>query len=103
MLKLCKEIVVFLFFAKMLESFGVSERYGKYVKLLISLIVVLKLITPVFSLVNGEFDFHNVALELEEKLFFDKEAEGVKEEVDKVETVQMSGIQIKVEDIEWKE
>ena len=67
MLKLCKEIVVFLFFAKMLESFGVSERYGKYVKLLISLIVVLKLITPVFSLVNGEFDFPNVALELEEK------------------------------------
>ncbi len=102
MLKLCKEIVVFLFIAKLLENFGVSERYGKFVKLLISLIVVLKLITPVFSFFDSEFDFSKLALEMEKRLVVESETAVFREEVKEIETVQMSEIQIKVEDIEWK-
>lgn len=102
MIKLCKEIVIFLFISKLLENFGVNEKYGKFVKLLISLIVVLKLITPVFSLFNSEFDFSKLALEMEEQLTIENETELVEEEVNEIQTVQVHEIQIKVEDVEWK-
>ena len=96
MIKLCKEIVIFLFFAKILENFGVSEKYGKFVKLIISLIVVLKLITPVFALFNGDFNFPEIALDIENELVFETE------EIKKVEAVEKSEIEIKVEDAAWK-
>ena len=40
MLALCKEIVIFLLVAKLLENLGVGEKYGKFVRLMISIIVV---------------------------------------------------------------
>lgn len=96
MVTLCKEIVIFLFFAKILGNLGVSEKYGKFVKLLISLIVVLKLITPVFALFDGEFDFSKMALEIENELNFETE------KIEEIKTVEMSEIQIKVEDTTWE-
>ncbi len=102
MIKLCKEIVIFLFISKLLENFGVNEKYGKFVKLLISLIVVLKLITPVFSVFNSEFDFSKLALEMEKQLTIENETGLVEEAVNEIQTVQVPEIQIKVEDVEWK-
>ena len=73
MLALCKEIVIFLLVAKLLENLGVGEKYGKFVRLMISLIVVLKLIAPIFSLADGQFDFEKMTGEIEKRLMIDTE------------------------------
>ena len=73
MLALCKEIVIFLLVAKLLENLGVGEKYGKFVRLMISFIVVLKLITPIFSFADGQFDFEKMTGEIERRLMIDTE------------------------------
>lgn len=103
MLTLCKEIVVFLILAKMLESFQVGEKYGRFIKLIISLIVVLKLITPVFSLFNSEFDFAKLASEIEKRLIVESEsAEVIQEDIETVEKIEISEMKVKVEEIQWE-
>lgn len=103
MLTLCKEIVVFLILAKMLESFQVGEKYGRFIKLIISLIVVLKLITPVFSLFNSEFDFAKLASEIEKRLIVESEsAEVIQEDIETVEKIEISEKKVKVEEIQWE-
>ena len=103
MLTLCKEIVVFLILAKMLESFQTGKKYGKFIKLIISLIVVLKLITPVFSLFDSEFDFTRLASEIEKRLTVESEVtEAVQEDIEAVAKVEISERKIKVEEIQWE-
>lgn len=103
MLNLCKEIVVFLILAKMLESFQAGEKYGKFLKLIISLIVVLKLITPVFSLFNSEFDFENVVSEMEKRLLVENESiEGIQEDIELVKKIEISEMKVNVEEIQWE-
>ena len=103
MLTLCKEIVVFLIVAKMLESFQIGKKYGKFVKLIISLIVVLKLITPIFSIFNADFDMGKMAMEMEEKLVFNEESllETANEE-SVIEPVEIQQTKIEVEEIRWE-
>lgn len=102
MLALCKEIVIFLIVAKIFESLQSGEKYGKYVKLIIALIVVLKLITPVFSLVHTDFDFTDTVTEIEKRLIYGENDDGLESGMDKVENIEISGIDVKVEEIQWE-
>lgn len=71
MLDICKEVVIFLFLAKLLEGFQNGGKYGRFVKLVISMIVVLKIITPVFTFFNSDFSWENFSHMPE--TFFDAE------------------------------
>lgn len=102
MLALCKEIVIFLIVAKMFESLQSGEKYGKYVKLIIALIVVLKLITPVFSLFRTDFDFTDMVTEIEKRLFFEESGIGLESDMEQVENIEIPGIDVKVEEIQWE-
>ena len=103
MIKLCKEIVIFLFFAKILENFGVSEKYGKFVKLILSLIVVLKLITPVFSLFGNKFHIDEMAKEMEKYFMIEEENyESLEAERADIEKVNIPDVHLKVEEIQWE-
>lgn len=102
MLNLCKEIVVFLVIAKMLESLQSGNKYGRFVKLIISLIVVLKLIGPVFSLVNSDFDLKKSIMQIEERFNDDDGIFMSDEEIETVEEVEISEIDVEVEEIRWK-
>ncbi len=102
MLDLCKEIVVFLLFAKMLEGFQTENKYGKFIKLLISLVVVLKLITPIFSLFDGDFDFSKMVTQIEHKLMQSEENEDAREDVAPVEKIEVAGIEVKVDAVRWE-
>lgn len=101
MVQLCKEIVIFLLLAKLLEVFGVGEKYGKFVKLLISLMVVLKLITPVFSAFNGEFGFDKFDF-AEEMVNWGEDSENEETDIKEVGLVEIFVQQIEVEDIKWE-
>lgn len=102
MLKICKEIVVFLILAKVLESFQTGNKYGKFVKLTISLIVVLKLITPIFSLFDREFDWEKMMSEIEQRLVFEETIEEPVEDTMGVEMVQIEETRVYVEEIKWE-
>lgn len=102
MLTICKEIVVFLIVAKMLESFQNGSKYGKFVKLIISLIVVLKIITPIFSFVDGDFDLEKLASEIEHRFVTESEKIEVSEEVEPIEIVEITGTDVNVEEIKWE-
>ena len=102
MLALCKEIVIFLIVAKMFESLQSGEKYGKYVKLIIALIVVLKLITPVFALFHTDFDFTDMVTEIEKRLFFEESGIGLESDMEQVENIEIPGIDVKVEEIQWE-
>lgn len=104
MLTLCKEIVVFLILAKMLESFQVGNKYGKFVKLIISLIVVLKLITPIFSIFDNDFDLTKMATEIEERLFMEEEVlqDEMPEYTKVVENIEIQETKVNVEEIKWE-
>ena len=102
MLELCKGIVAFLLVAKLLENIGVGEKYGKFVRLMISLIVVLKLITPIFALLDGEFDFEKMTGEIEKRLMLENDEQMPTQMIDVVEGIQISDREIEVEEIEWE-
>ena len=102
MLALCKKIVIFLLVAKLLENLGVGEKYGKFVRLMISLIVVLKLIAPIFSLADGQFDFEKMTGEIERRLMIDTEEKMPTQIIETVEGVKISESSIEVEKIKWE-
>lgn len=102
MLALCKEIVIFLIIAKMLEGFQAGNKYAKFVKLIISLIVVLKLITPIFSLFDSQFDLTKIATEIEQELVFEEGQEKVAEYTELVETIEIPETKVEVEEIKWE-
>lgn len=102
MLAICKEIVVFLIVAKMLESFQNGGKYGKFVKLIISLIVVLKIITPIFSLLGGDFYLEKMASEIEQRFVIESEKIEVSQEVKPIENIEITGTTVNVEDIQWE-
>jgi len=102
MLSVCKEIVVFLLVAKLLENFGTLERYGKFVRLIVSLIVVLKLITPIFSLIGGEFDLTQISSEMEKRFILDEEETFPAKEIVAVEKIEIAEGRIVVEEISWE-
>lgn len=102
MLSICKEIVVFLLVAKLLENFGTLEKYGKFVRLIVSFIVVLKLITPIFSILDADLNLQQISSEIEKRFLIDIEEtvpEKVTREVDKIE-IPVS--EIVVEEIRWE-
>lgn len=102
MLALCKEIVIFLLVAKLLENLGVGEKYGKFVRLMISMIVVLKLITPIFSLVDEQFDFEKEFGEIEKRLIMETEERMPTQMIEAVEGIQIPESKIEVEEIMWE-
>lgn len=102
MLTICKEIVVFLIVAKMLESFQSGNKYGKFVKLIISLIVVLKIITPIFSLFNENFDLEKMASEIEQRFVIESEKGKISENIDSIESIEIEETMINVEEIRWE-
>ncbi len=103
MLVLCKEIVVFLLLAKILEGFEAGKKYGKFVRLIISLIVVLQILNPVVTFLNKDFEMIDIAREIEKRFEIsewsnDFEAkEAVTENVKAIETIEISG-----EVIQWE-
>ena len=86
----------------MLENLGIGEKYGKFVRLMISLIVVLKLITPIFSVVDGQFNFEEMTGELEKRLTLETEEKMPMQMIEVVEGVQISESEIEVEEIKWE-
>lgn len=102
MLALCKEVVIFLLVAKLLENLGVGEKYGKFVRLMISLVVVLKLITPIFSLTDVQFDFEQITGEIEKRLMVETEENMPTQKIETVEGVQIPESKIEVEEIVWE-
>ncbi len=102
MLDLCKQIVIFLLFAKMLEGFWTENKYGKFIKLIISLVVVLKIITPVFSLFDSSFDLGNLATKIESELMKIEGDEERRKDVAPVEKIEVAGIEVKVETVGWE-
>ena len=102
MLTICKEIVVFLILAKMLEGFQNGSKYGKFVKLIISLIVVLKLITPIFSFFDGDFDLGKITAGIEQRFAIENEIFYLSEEVGVVENIEIAETAVKVEEIRWE-
>lgn len=102
MLDLCKQIVIFLLFAKMLEGFWTENKYGKFIKLIISFVVVLKLITPVFSLIDSDFDFGKIAAKIENELMKIEGDEEIREDIVPVEKIEVAGIEVKVETVGWE-
>ena len=64
---------------------------------------MLKLITPVFSLFNSEFDFAKLASEIEKRLIVESEsAEVIQEDIETVEKIEISEMKVKVEEIQWE-
>ena len=102
MLTICKEIVVFLILAKMLEGFQNGSKYGKFVKLIVSLIVVLKLITPIFSFFNGEFDLEKITAEIEQRFLSESMKMELEEDVENVENIEIAETTVIVEEIIWE-
>lgn len=101
MLALCKGIVIFLILAKILESFQAGNKYGKFVKFIISLIVLLKILTPVISFLESDFDFTDKVNEMESKFILEKQVP--KETIiEQVETIEMPEIVVEVEEVNWK-
>ncbi len=91
MLALCKEIVVFLVIAKVLESFQIGKKYGKFVRLIISLIVLLKMIVPVITFFNGDFELSSQMSNIEKELFY---LEQPVREIEPVKEIELSQIKI---------
>ena len=102
MLALCKEIVIFLLVAKLLENLGVGEKYGKFVRLMISLVVVLKLITQIFALTDVQFDFDKITGEIEKRLMVETEEKMPTQMIETVEGIHIPESKIEVEEIMWK-
>lgn len=102
MVKLCKEIVIFLVLAKVLEGFCGGNKYGKFIKVMISLVVLLKLMTPLISLFGKNPDISQ-SLERIEEIFYmedlDKNTSVLTENVD---DVKIEEIDIEVENIAWE-
>ena len=101
MLSLCKEIVIFLLIAKLLENFGTLEKYGKFVRLIISFIVILKLITPIFTWIGEDFDLSQITKEMEERLVVDLE-NMPDSEMSEVDEIKIDDGKIVVEEIRWE-
>ena len=101
MLSICKEIVVFLLVAKLLENFGTLEKYGKFVRLIVSFIVVLKLITPIFSFVGDGFDFKQVTSEIEKRFVVEIEEKEQSKEILEIDKIAIPAGEIIVEEIRW--
>lgn len=99
MLLLCKELVIFLIVAKMLEGLQSGKKYGKFIKLIISLIVVLKLISPIISVFDKDFNFKDVMENIENRL--EITGEEVVNRTD-VEMIEISDVDICVEEIWWE-
>lgn len=101
MLALCKSIVIFLILAKILESFQADNKYGKFVKLIISLIVLLKILTPIISFFESDFDLIDNISEIENSFILE---DTVQEEtmIEQIETIEMPEIVVEVEEVKWK-
>ena len=54
MLSIVKEVGIFVVIAQAILYFVPSENYAKYVKVLIGIMMVAKLISPVFSIFSGD-------------------------------------------------
>ena len=84
MLAIVKEVGIFVVIAQAILYFVPSENYAKYVKVLIGIMMVAKLISPIFSMLSGEgiteFDYRGeVFWESMEKTKI-REMEGMTEE-----------------------
>ncbi|MBP3603244.1 MAG: stage III sporulation protein AF [Lachnospiraceae bacterium] len=84
MLSIVKEVGIFVVIAQAILYFVPSENYAKYVKVLIGIMMVAKLISPIFSMLSGEgiteFDYRGEAFwESMEKTKI-REMEGMTEE-----------------------
>ena len=101
MLDICKEIIIFLMVAKLLESLQSGNKFGKYLKFIISLIVVLKLVSPILSVFESEFDFQKIFLQIEEKMELSSEVL-YEEEFNVEDIVEIPGVGVKVEEIQWE-
>lgn len=101
MLELCKGIVIFLVLAKILESFQAGNKYGKFVKFIISLIVLLKILTPIIAFFENDFDFINRISQIENNFLLE---DMPKEEtiIEQVETIEMPEIVVEVEEVKWE-
>lgn len=102
MLSICKEIVVFLLVAKLLENFGTLEKYGKFVRLIVSFIVVLKLITPIFSFIGGDFDLQKISSEIETRFVVGIEELESSKEISEINKIEIPVENIIVEEIRWE-
>ena len=102
MLSICKEIVVFLLVAKLLENFGTLDKYGKFVRLIVSFIVVLKLITPIFSFIGGGFDLQQISSEIEKRFSVETEELESRKEISEINEIDIPVENIIVEEIRWE-
>jgi hypothetical protein len=102
MLSICKEIVVFLLVAKLLENFGTLEKYGKFVRLIVSFIVVLKLITPIFSILGADLNLQQISSEIEKRFLIDIEDTVPDIETREVDKIEIPVSEIVVEEIRWE-
>ena len=102
MLSICKEMVVFLILAKMLEGFQNSSKYSKFVKLVISLIVVLKFVTPIATFFQSDFDLEKITAEIEKRFVIESESVETPEEIELVETVEILKTDVSLEEIWWE-
>ncbi len=67
LLEVIKQVGIFMICAQMIVHFKPSEKYNKYIKLLVSIMVLVQLAVPVFGILGGiennEFygkvDFYN--------------------------------------------
>ena len=62
MLAIVKEVGIFIVIAQAILYFVPGENYVKYVKVLIGVMMIAKLISPIFSLLSGEV-LDEIALE----------------------------------------
>lgn len=98
---ICREIVLFLIVAKILESFISDNKFGKFVKLIVSLIIVLKLIAPVFSLFNSGFEYENIVAKIEQRLEVPNIQLG-RETAEEIKIAEIEEMKIEVEEIGWE-
>ncbi len=101
MLGLCKGIVIFLILAKVLEGFQAGNKYGRFVKFIISLIVLLQILTPIISFFESDFNFVDKVNEIGSSFVLEEQ---VPEEtiIEQVETIEMPEIVVEVEEVEWE-
>lgn len=104
MVTLCKEIVLFLILTKVLESFQAGNKYGKFIKFIISLVVLLKIITPIVSFFRSDFDLVDSINQIESYLII--EEENLETQVptfqEAIENVDIKEVDIKVEEVKWE-
>lgn len=103
MVQLCKEIVIFLVLAKIMEGFCQGNKYGKFMKLMISLVVLLKLITPIISLFDESIELTKTIERIENRIFIEEILEENPPVFhEQIEKISVEDVEILVEDISWE-